>query len=442
VTAGAELTGSAARGLRFGLCAMLCLAVLSCGDHNGDGGNNTQYYGGGTGSASSSGSTGSPGYFGTTTTTTSTGNVVDVSVNAGPSAPSSFAVNVLYTTVTVCVPGSTTACTTIDHILVDTGSYGLRIISSSLGTVSLPLQNASDGNSLLECAQFVDGFSWGPVATADVQISGETARSVPVQVIGSSFAVPSDCSSIGAAENTVAEFGANGILGVGVFPQDCGATCVSNADNELYYECSSTQCQSTTVAAADEVANPVTLFAKDNNGVIITLPSVSAAGAATVTGTMIFGIDTQSNNAAGGQTIITLNGYGNFTTAFNGRSLKQSFLDTGSNGLFFPDTSLTTCTEDANFYCPSSEQAFTATLTGQNGSSSNVSFSVADAETLDVMSLAAFVNLAGPYPTTTDPGSSATGTFDWGLPFYFGKTVYTAFYGAATSVGSGPYVAF
>jgi hypothetical protein len=285
------------------------------------------------------------------------------------------------------------------------------------------------------------------VAAADLQIAGETAKSVPVQVIGdSSFAVPSDCSSIGPAQDTVAEMGANGILGVGVFPDDCGTTCVSSADNSFYYACSATQCQSTTVAAvANEVTNPVTLFAKDNNGIIITLPTVAAAGAATVTGTMIFGIDTQSNNASGSQTVLTLDEYGDFTTAFNGQSLSQSFFDTGSIALYFPDSSLTACTgtDAAGFYCPSSAQALTATLTGQNGMSENVSFSVANAQTLDGSGLVAFVNLAGAFPTTTVTGSSSvTGTFDWGLPFYYGHTVYAAFDGASTSVRSGPYVAF
>jgi hypothetical protein len=440
---------------------MLCLAVLSCGDNGSGGGGTSESLGGGSStSSSSSGSSsasGSPGYFGTTTfgggsttggtSTTSGSNVADAVVNAGPATQNSAAVNRLYTTVTVCVPGSTTNCQTIDYVQVDTGSFGLRIISSALGSLSLPLQTASDGNSLLECAQFVSGYSWGPVATADVKISGETASSVPVQVIGDpSFAVPSDCSSTGPAADTVAEFGANGVLGVGVFPEDCGTTCVTNADNTFYYECSSTQCQSTTVTAvAGEVTNPVTLFAKDNNGIIITLPTVAAAGAATVTGTLIFGIDTESNNASGGQTVLTLDGYGDFTTAFNGQSLNQSFLDTGSNGLYFPDSSLTACAgTDSDFYCPSSEQAFTATLTGQNDRSKNVSFSVADAQTLgqDGTGLVAFVNLAGPFPTTTDSGSSATGTFDWGLPFYYGNTVYTAFYGGTTAVGRGPYVAF
>jgi hypothetical protein len=39
----------------------------------------------------------------------------------------------------------------------------------------------------------------------------------------------------------------------------------------------------------------------------------------------------------------------------------------------------------------------------------------------------AFSNLAGTYPA-----SSGADTFDWGLPFYYGRTVYTAIEGATT----------
>jgi len=54
----------------------------------------------------------------------------------------------------------------------------------------------------------VDGYSWGPVALADVQISGETAQSVPLQVIGDpSFTnIPAACSGTGTEEDTVAAF--------------------------------------------------------------------------------------------------------------------------------------------------------------------------------------------------------------------------------------------
>ena len=412
--------GTLSRVWRFGLCAALCWPVLSCGGGGGGGGSSASIAPG------SSTPTGS--------------NVVDVVVDAGPTSTSPD-VNTLFTTVTVCVPGSTTSCQTIDHIQVDTASFGLRILAPVL-TLSLPVQTTANGASLLECTQFVDGYSWGPVASADVQISGESASSVPVQVIGDAkfTSVPANCSSIGPAEDTVATFGANGILGVGVFAQDCGGGCVTTVDNGVYYACTSAQCQATTAVLASQVPNPVTLFAKDNNGVVIQLPSVAAAGAATVTGSLVFGIDTQTNNKSGSQSVLTLDSTdGDFTTVFNGQPpLTQSFLDTGSNGYFFNDTGLQQCTNAnfAKFYCPASPQNFSAVLQGQNAVSATVSFIVDDAETLGANdpSLVAFPTLAGTYPTSN--------SFDWGLPFYYGRTVYTAIENAATAVGTGPYVAF
>jgi hypothetical protein len=246
------------------------------------------------------------------------------------------------------------------------------------------------------------------------------------------------------AEDTVATFGANGILGVGVFAPDCGSGCVNTVDNGVYYSCTSTLCEPTSVALTSQVTDPVTLFAMDNNGVIIELPTVAAQGAATVTGSMIFGIDTQANNKSGGQTVLTVDpADGDFTTVFNGNPLTQSFLDTGSNGLYFNDTSIAACSDSGltGFYCPAATQSFSATLQGENSVSASVSFSVGDAETLggNDASLVAFPTLAGPY---TSSANNAADTFDWGLPFFYGRTVYTAFENETTSVGTGPYVAF
>jgi hypothetical protein len=421
-----RLMRAASRARRFSLCAALCASVLSCG-------------GGDSGGVS----TGSSGSSGSSTPTGS--NVVGVVVDAGPTSTSPN-INTLFTTVTVCVPGSSTNCQTIDHIQVDTMSYGLRILAPVL-TISLPVQPASNGSSLVECTAFADGYSWGPVALADVQVSGESASSVPVQVIGDpNFTnVPADCSGVGPAEDTVVAFGANGIMGVGVFAQDCGSGCVSVVDNQVYYSCTSgsVQCQPTAVPSlAGQVTNPITYFAADNNGLIIQLPSVAAAGAATVSGYMIFGIDTQTNNKSGSQSVLTVSSSGSdagdFTTVFNGQNLTTSFLDTGSNGFFFNDTDITQCTDSGftDFYCPTSTQSFTATLQGDNGVSVSESFSVGNTESI-TQDDAAFPSLAGTFP---GPGSSTT--FDWGLPFYFGRTVYTAIEGSVTSAGTGPYVAF
>jgi hypothetical protein len=154
---------------------------------------------------------------------------------------------------------------------------------------------------------------------------------------------------------------------------------------------------------------------------------------------MIFGVDTETNNASGGQTILTVDStFGDFTTVFNGQSLTTSFLDTGSNGLYWDDSSITACMESGftDFYCPTSTLSLSATLQGQNGASVNENFSVGDAETLNG-NFTAVPTLAG-----TFGGPNAATTFDWGLPFYFGRSVYTVIEGGTTKAGTGPYVAF
>jgi hypothetical protein len=376
-------------------------------------------------------------------TTTAATNEVAVIVDSGPDAAQAATVNTLYTTVTICVPGSTTECQTIDHVQVDTGSVGLRILAPVL-TLSLQVAQATDGNSLMECTQFVDGYSWGPVASADIQVAGEKASAVPVQVIGgSAFAVPTACANVGNAEDTVAAFGANGILGIGVFAQDCGTNCAPpNTGNTFYYSCTTAACNEIAAPLNTQVLNPVPLFPIDNNGSIIVLPAVADAGAATVSGSLIFGIDTQSNNASGSETILAVDDvFGYFTTAIDGETLSESFIDSGSNGLFFDDPNLqsTVCTAPSDFYCPASPQTLTATLTGAGAApaTTTATFTIDNAQTVfnTNQTFAAFPTVAGTYTTNNL-------SFDWGLPFFFNRRVATAIEGKTTAVATGPYVAF
>jgi hypothetical protein len=356
---------------------------------------------------------------------TSGSNVATLTVDAGPTENS---VNTPFVTVTVCSPGSTTNCQTVDHIEVDTGSYGLRIISSALAsTFVLPFETDPSNNTIVECTVFADGVSWGPVATADIQISGEAASSVPVQIIGdASFSTPpSDCASRGATEDTVGTFGANGILGVGAFVQDDG----------FYYTCPQGVCGAIEPTVDEEVSNPVAFFAADNNGVIVELPTVPAAGSALVTGALIFGIGTESNNDLGSATIYTLDpDTGNLSVTFNGSTYSSSFIDSGSNANYFVDAAIPVCT--SGFFCPTATVAFTATVTGINAASNAVNFSVANADDLFTANTSgvAFNNLAAP--------ESDSDSFDFGLPFFFGVNVYTAIAGESTPGGTGPYVAF
>jgi hypothetical protein len=376
-----------------------------------------------------------------------TSNVQSAVIDNGPSAVANSqtpALNTLYTTVTICVPGSTTSCQTIDHIQVDTGSSGFRILADSGFSLSLPNVSVG-GNTLAECLPFVDGSSYGSVRAADIKIAGETASNIEIEVIGdTAYPVPTDGSCAGTPENTVATFGANGIIGVGNFVSDCGPNC------NTYYTCPTpTTCaQSTAITEAEQVSNPVASFATDNNGIIIEIPAVAAGGAASVTGSIIFGIGTQTNNTLASATVIPLSADdGSFTTQYKGSSLTESFFDTGSNGYFFNDSSITQCTDNSGFYCPASTLSETATLVGSTGSPSvAVTFSVAsESALLSGPVIAAAPGLAGTLSdTNSSSGLNASLAFDWGLPFFFGRNVYVAIDGAATTgtTVTGPYVAF
>jgi hypothetical protein len=113
-------------------------------------------------------------------------NVQAIVVDSGPmvNGRPMGTVNTPYVTVTVCLPGSTSQCRTVDHVLLDTGSYGLRLAASALNQLVLPPVTRGDGTAIAECAQFVDGYSWGSVRQADVRIAGEIARGISIHVLG------------------------------------------------------------------------------------------------------------------------------------------------------------------------------------------------------------------------------------------------------------------
>ena len=234
------------------------------------------------------GSSGGTSGTGGNTITTSGSNVAPMSINIGPANET---VNTGFVSVTVCVPGTST-CATINGVEVDTGSYGLRLLASALPSgFTLPQENDASSNPVVECTVFADGISWGPVVSASITISGEsTAQAVPVQIIGSSnFSTPPSSCSSRATEDDLTSFGANGIIGVGPFVQDTGD----------YYTCPGGLCAESTVTSDLEVSNPVAFFPVDNNGVIVELPSVGASGADTLSGSLVFGIGTESNNGLG-----------------------------------------------------------------------------------------------------------------------------------------------
>ncbi|HZY19357.1 MAG TPA: DUF3443 family protein [Ramlibacter sp.] len=356
------------------------------------------------------------------------GNVLAIRVDRGTDGS---AFNSPFVTVTICEPGTST-CVDVDRVIVDTGSNGLRLSASALSGVTLPRVTNASSDPVGECAQFASGFTWGGVRRADVRLATLTAPSVPIQVIadGQLPVPPAACSGTGA--NLGASSGINGILGVGLREQDCGTSCATTLTG-VYYGCSGNACTATRLPVASQVTNPVSRLPTDNNGVVVVLPPVPTGGAAVVTGSLVLGIDTQPNNQLGSATVLTADAQGFFTTVYNGVTYPKSFLDSGSNGLFFADPGIPNCSPNPDFYCPTSTLALNATQIGANGTSRAIDFTIESVGALTANTAAA--NVAG-------SAGSLTQSFDWGLPFFFGRSVYVAISGAGTSAGPGPFWAY
>jgi hypothetical protein len=357
-----------------------------------------------------------------------TPNVQPIAVAAAPG----LIRNMLTTSVTICEPG-TRHCATIDNIQVDTGSQGLRILASALPAGLQLAALPSGGGTTGECAVFGGGYTWGAVRSADVRMAGQLAAALPVQLIADPAVptVPSDCAGAGLAMQSDLFLHSNGILGVGLFAADCGNACANAALPRWYYSCAANgACQAAAQPLAQQVTNPVSEFPLDNNGVIIDLPAVADSGAPSVAGSLIFGIGTQADNVLGGATVLRANAQSGYvTTQSGGQTYSRSYLDSGSNALFIADAGLPEC---GLWYCPATPVAATASIAGTDGAASTIAYSIGYSTALFNSANNAFDNLAG----------IASNGFGWGLPFFYGRRVYTAIESRLTSAGAGPYYAF
>lgn len=367
-------------------------------------------------------------------------NVVPITVNgsgcnAYPNEPC--------VSVTICTP-STATCQTINNILLDTGSFGLRVFKSLLNP-GLLTAITQGGNTLAECVQYADLSSeWGSVALADIQMGSLTASSVPVEMIESTFqSPPSQCSTSGSVPDTSpTEAGFNGILGVGVFQYDCGSGCVSSANNGLYYGCNGSACLPAAVALSKQVQNPIARMASDNNGLLVEFPTVPDSGASSVTGYLVMGLGTRANNVPPSNTVLTTDNTGEFTTLFPYQTSAQlsGFLDTGSTFYAFPrfsksslpfGTGAAAGLDLSQLYCPGSQLTRQAT-NGTGGAC--IAINVGNAGTLLNSGQRVFSNI-GAYIGTISG-------FDFGLPFFFGRNVAVGFELKSSSLGTGPLVAY
>jgi hypothetical protein len=363
-------------------------------------------------------------------------NVIPVTVNGSLCSSGSY-INKPCVTVTVCTPG-TSSCQTISDILLDTGSTGLRVFKQAL-SVSLPRILVS-GRILAECVQFGDGSSdWGTVSRADIYLGGEPSVTVPVQVIDST--VVGESAHCPGSDSGPSAAGFNGILGVGLFAQDCGRGCDAANDpggnNGLYFSCSSINCGGSSVELSNQLQNPVFALPVDNNGVILEFPQVPPGGASFVNGYMVMGIGTRTNNVPTG--VITYGAdpwSGEFTSFFNGTQY-PSFIDSGSNATYFPSPSSSQFPDcggsSTGLFCPASTISLSANNIGDGGSPSGaLGFSVGNALNLVHSGGAVFSEIGG----------SNSSAMDWGITFHFGRNVYVGIENTASALGTGPYWAY
>lgn len=380
-------------------------------------------------------------------------NVVPVTFGAGSGLSQN--VNIPYVSISLCNSAGGD-CETINNILLDTGSFGLRVFKQAL-TSKLASDFYGTNPTTAECVQFGDGSSeWGPVVSAMLTIGsgGMTTTPVPIQIVDSTFGrIASGSSACGDSPDTE-PVAFNGILGVGLFIHDCGdgtgegLLCAEgstlpnpNPGGGSYYQCSAGQCANHDLAQASQVQNPIAFLpAPYSNGFVLELPDVGNGGdsSSSAMGYAIFGIGTFANNtpANGAVSVYSTDASGSFQTTFSGQGL-TSFLDTGSNGLFFPNVIVGFPLDSNSWAIPSGAQNCSAVNAG-GSSQSYVPFQISNFDQLVSGNNIYFNDVGG------DLGD--IDLFDWGLPFFIGRNVYIGLDGKSATINgqsqAGPYWAY
>jgi hypothetical protein len=343
---------------------------------------------------------------------------------------------------------------------------------------------ASVTGVLAECQQFGGGYSWGSVRNVDITFAGtqETVSNIPMQVMGDMEPAPAaNCAALsttgyeltGSTTNasgvaianplTYQYLGANGIVGLSLFAQDCDI-CTTTAEPPLgtgttpglvYAVCADStgnHCTPTTLPLNQQVVNPVAMLATDNNGFLIRMPPVGTAGAASATGSIIFGIGTQSNNALGNVTkyLADPNEEPGFVyTTYDAVANQFGIFDSGSSLYYFEDPTGTiqlcgTTAPADQYYCPggSSAQSGAAGTTLHLTATINDWLNDAEPSAVTPFSITNLVNLASTsYAANDIGGPQVLDYFIWGMPSFYGKTLYFGVSSAANNNAS-PFYAF
>ena len=338
--------------------------------------------------------------------------------------------NRLVVSVTVCVPG-TERCATIDDVMVDTGSTGLRLEASAVPPfLDLPAFAGADGKPLAECLRFVHDDAWGPLHRADVRIGGMTARDIPVQVIADDLRPKAAGCPTSTAMPT-----SNGTLGIGQHLLDCQGACTQREDRPgvFIHDDGVWLPVYGSVPIEDRLPNPVSRFPQHGNGVVIDIPASPDSGAEKIVGTLTFGVGTAPNNQPGAH-LIRLDTKGLITTRYGGADYPASYIDSGTETYILADEALPRCVGMEWAFCVSPARALTATMVGTDGAEVQVPFRIGDYRG----ALNGHVGAWDGFAEVAEPGSKA---FVWGAPFFLGRRVALVFDGMSVGGARGPFYA-
>ncbi len=367
-------------------------------------------------------------------------NVMKVTVNGSLCNASTMYINMPCVSVTICVSGSLVNCQTVNNILLDTGSFGLRIFSS---VVSLSLPNTITGD-VAECAEFGSGRTWGPVVQSDVYMTGignEPKATVPIQLINSQYE-GGDSTLCAGSYVGPSEAGYNGILGVGLWNQDCGSGCTGATPEPTYFACNGSTCSKTTGGACSaaypsigycgtampltsQVSNPIPNISSgpDTNGEVLLLPAVSNGGNISANGCMVIGVNTATGNNTPGAAVNVYQANSSVEMTIRTSSPavtnnQYSFIDSGSNAIYAPSNlGLTNC---SGWYCPGNLTTVNMSLTSINAGAVASSFLVINANGLFNTANNAFNDLTG--NITLNPSTDTA--IDLGINYFYGRPIW------------------
>ena len=269
-------------------------------------------------------------------------NVQPIQVTSGPA---NNTVNGLYTSVTICVPG-TSSCQTIDGVQVDTGSVGLRLLTSP---VTLPLPPVNDwqrppDRQLRHVRGLVLHLGTGrDRRRADGRREGGLGAHPAHRRRRLPRTRPPPAATAGRPPHTAAALSANGLLGVGVFRQDCGPACSGGASPAAagvlqLLRARSARRRRVPAAASSRTrcgCSPRTTTACSSR----CRPSPRRDAPHRLRALSSSASARRPTTASGPRGSTRPTTAGNFSTTFEGNVYSSSYLDTGSNGLFFLDSS-------------------------------------------------------------------------------------------------------